>query len=171
MKKYFFVFFPLGAYDSIRSSYNKSRDAERRANESTTTRPSTVSQSADTRRRTERLIAAKKDDFNRKNAANKRALGDLNAKAQGLNMKKINEKVWSHYLKQLLQFDSIRVYSHTKAKRSNYWSSEIEKNCLKFVKHAGITNETAAIPFYVFKGKHSINKKCPLLTCPLVCLR
>uniref|UniRef100_A0A4W6G1Q8 Laminin, beta 2 (laminin S) n=1 Tax=Lates calcarifer TaxID=8187 RepID=A0A4W6G1Q8_LATCA len=45
----------LGAYDSIRSSYNKSRDAERRANESTTTRPSTVSQSADTRRRTELL--------------------------------------------------------------------------------------------------------------------
>uniref|UniRef100_A0A7N6BZT2 Laminin, beta 2 (laminin S) n=1 Tax=Anabas testudineus TaxID=64144 RepID=A0A7N6BZT2_ANATE len=82
-----------GAYDSIRSSYNKSRDAERRANESTTTKPSTVSQSADTRRRTERLIAAKKDDFNRKNAANKRALGDLNTKAQGLDMKKINEKV------------------------------------------------------------------------------
>uniref|UniRef100_A0A4W6G1P5 Laminin, beta 2 (laminin S) n=1 Tax=Lates calcarifer TaxID=8187 RepID=A0A4W6G1P5_LATCA len=83
----------LGAYDSIRSSYNKSRDAERRANESTTTRPSTVSQSADTRRRTERLIAAKKDDFNRKNAANKRALGDLNTRAQGLDIKKINEKV------------------------------------------------------------------------------
>uniref|UniRef100_A0A8C2XM76 Laminin, beta 2 (laminin S) n=1 Tax=Cyclopterus lumpus TaxID=8103 RepID=A0A8C2XM76_CYCLU len=83
----------LGAYNSIRSSYNKSRDAERRANESTTTRPSTVSQSADTRRRTERLIAAKKDDFNRKNAANKRALGDLNTRAQGLDLKKINEKV------------------------------------------------------------------------------
>lgn len=85
--------YTVGAYDSIRSSYNKSRDAERRANESTTTKPSTVSQSADTRRRTERLIAAKKDDFNRKNAANKRALGELSTKAQGLDMKKINEKV------------------------------------------------------------------------------
>nr|XP_015824217.2 laminin subunit beta-2 isoform X1 [Nothobranchius furzeri] len=83
----------LGAYDSIRSSYNRSRDAERRANESTTTRPSTISQSADTRRRTERLIAAKKDDFSRKNTANKRVLGDLNARAQRLDMKKINEKV------------------------------------------------------------------------------
>ncbi|XP_055788480.1 laminin subunit beta-2-like [Salvelinus fontinalis] len=83
----------LGAYESIHSSYNKSRDAERRANQSTTTTPSTVSQSADTRRKTERLISAKKDDFNRKNAANKRALGDLNAKAQTLDMKKINEKV------------------------------------------------------------------------------
>uniref|UniRef100_A0A3Q3K397 Laminin, beta 2 (laminin S) n=1 Tax=Monopterus albus TaxID=43700 RepID=A0A3Q3K397_MONAL len=83
----------LGAYDSIRSSYNKSHDAERRANESTITRPSTVSQSADTRRRTERLIAAKKDDFNRKNAANKRALTELNTRTQGLDMKKINEKV------------------------------------------------------------------------------
>ncbi|XP_044206819.1 laminin subunit beta-2 isoform X1 [Thunnus albacares] len=83
----------LGAYDSICSSYNKSSDAERRANESTTTRPSTVSQSADTRRRTERLITAKKDDFNRKNAANKRALGDLNTRVQGLDMKKINEKI------------------------------------------------------------------------------
>uniref|UniRef100_A0A8C5FLL0 Laminin, beta 2 (laminin S) n=1 Tax=Gadus morhua TaxID=8049 RepID=A0A8C5FLL0_GADMO len=75
------------------ASYNRSRDAERRANESTTTRPSTVSQSADMRRRTERLITAKKDDFNRKNAANKRALGDLNGRVQGLDMKKINEKV------------------------------------------------------------------------------
>uniref|UniRef100_A0A3P9JZ19 Laminin, beta 2 (laminin S) n=1 Tax=Oryzias latipes TaxID=8090 RepID=A0A3P9JZ19_ORYLA len=83
----------LGAYDSIRSSHNRSRDAERRANESTTTRPSTVSQSADTRRRTERLIAAKKDDFNRKNAANKRGLGDLNAKVQDLDMTRLNEKV------------------------------------------------------------------------------
>uniref|UniRef100_A0A665X2B1 Laminin subunit beta-2-like n=1 Tax=Echeneis naucrates TaxID=173247 RepID=A0A665X2B1_ECHNA len=83
----------LGAYDSLRSSYNKSQDAERRANESTTTTPSTVSKSAETRRRTERLISAKKDDFNRKNAANKRALGDLNNRAKGLDMKKLNEKV------------------------------------------------------------------------------
>uniref|UniRef100_A0AAR2IRJ1 Laminin, beta 2 (laminin S) n=1 Tax=Pygocentrus nattereri TaxID=42514 RepID=A0AAR2IRJ1_PYGNA len=83
----------LGAYDSIRASYNKSRDAEHRANQSTTDTPSTVSQSADTRKKTERLIAEKKDDFNRKNAANKRALSDLNAKAQGLDIKKINEKV------------------------------------------------------------------------------
>ncbi|XP_031421826.1 laminin subunit beta-2 isoform X1 [Clupea harengus] len=83
----------LGAYDSIRSSHNKSRDAERRANQATTNIPSTVSQSAATRRKTERLIADKKDDFNRKNAANKRALLDLNAKAQNLDMKKLNEKV------------------------------------------------------------------------------
>lgn len=83
----------LGAYDSIRASYNKSRDAERRANQSTSDTPSTVSQSADTRKKTERLIAEKKDDFNRKNAANKRALTDLNAKTQGLDIKKLNEKV------------------------------------------------------------------------------
>jgi hypothetical protein len=57
----FGTLFPPGAYDSIRSSYNKSRDAERRANQSTTATPSTVSQSADTRRKTERLISAKKD--------------------------------------------------------------------------------------------------------------
>ncbi|XP_018593226.2 laminin subunit beta-2 isoform X2 [Scleropages formosus] len=83
----------LGAYDSIRGSYNKSRDAERRAKQATTDVPSTVTQSADTRRRTERLMAQKKDDFNRKNAANKRALEDLSAKARTLDMKKINEKV------------------------------------------------------------------------------
>ncbi|XP_077370920.1 laminin subunit beta-2 isoform X1 [Festucalex cinctus] len=83
----------LGAYDSIRTSYNKSWDAERRANQSTVSRPSTVSQSADTRRRTERLISAKKDDFNRKNAANKRSLGELKSKVQNLDMRKINEKV------------------------------------------------------------------------------
>lgn len=98
-----FLFIP-GAYDSIRSSHNRSRDAERRANESTTTRPSTVSQSADTRRRTERLIAAKKDDFNRKNAANKRGLGDLNAKVQDLDMTRLNEKVrmFTYVQKQVL---------------------------------------------------------------------
>ncbi|XP_061636801.1 laminin subunit beta-2 isoform X1 [Phyllopteryx taeniolatus] len=83
----------LGAYDSIRASYNKSLDAERRANESTVNRPSTVSQSADTRRRTERLISAKKDDFNRKNGANKRSLGELKTQVQDLDMQKINEKV------------------------------------------------------------------------------
>ncbi|TSM04853.1 Laminin subunit beta-2 [Bagarius yarrelli] len=83
----------LGAYDSIRASYNKSRDAERRTNQSTTDTPSTVSQSADTRRKTERLMTKSKDDFNRKNAANKRALTDLNAKVQNLDIRKINEKV------------------------------------------------------------------------------
>uniref|UniRef100_A0AAY4EAZ9 Laminin subunit beta 2 n=1 Tax=Denticeps clupeoides TaxID=299321 RepID=A0AAY4EAZ9_9TELE len=83
----------LGAYDSIRASYEKSRDAELRANRSTTDMPSTVSQSEATRKKTERLIADKKDDFNRKNAANKRALQDLNAKAQNLDLTKINEKV------------------------------------------------------------------------------
>lgn len=54
-----------------------------------------MSQSADTRKKTERLIAQKRDDFNRKNAANKRTLTDLNAKAQNLDIKKINEKVSS----------------------------------------------------------------------------
>nr|XP_015203458.1 PREDICTED: laminin subunit beta-2 isoform X1 [Lepisosteus oculatus] len=83
----------LGAYDSIRGSFDKSREAERRANRSTTAVPSTVSQSADTRRKTERLMTEKRDDFNRKNAANKRALVDLKAKTQTLDMKKINEKV------------------------------------------------------------------------------
>uniref|UniRef100_A0A8C6TM85 Laminin, beta 2 (laminin S) n=1 Tax=Neogobius melanostomus TaxID=47308 RepID=A0A8C6TM85_9GOBI len=63
-----------GAYDSIRGSYDGSRNAERRANESTVTKPSVVSESADTRRRTERLISSKKDEFNRKNAANKGAM-------------------------------------------------------------------------------------------------
>lgn len=82
-----------GAYDSIRASYNKSHDAERRTNQSTTDIPSTVSQSADTRRKTERRMAMNKDDFNRKNAANKRALTDLNKKVQNLDIKKINEKV------------------------------------------------------------------------------
>ncbi|MGH0140402.1 UNVERIFIED_CONTAM: hypothetical protein FKN15_011079 [Acipenser sinensis] len=83
----------LGAYDSIRSSFDKSRAAERRANESTVTTPSTVSQSGDTRRKTERLLAEKKNDFNKKNAANKRSLIDLAAKAETVDMKKINEKV------------------------------------------------------------------------------
>lgn len=82
-----------GAYDSIRSSYNRSQDAERWANESALTKSSIVVQSAQTRHRTERLLNAKKDDFNRKNAANKRALGELSGRMQGLDMTKVNEKV------------------------------------------------------------------------------
>ena len=99
----------LGAYDSIRGSYDKSRDAERRANQSTTSVPSTVSQSADTRRKTERLIEDRKDDFNRKNAANKRALADLNAKTQNLDMKKINEKVSSPFCPFLVNFITCNI--------------------------------------------------------------
>lgn len=82
-----------GAYDSIRSSYSRSQDAERLANESAVTKSSIVVQSGRTRHRTEQLLTAKKDDFSRKNAANKRALGDLSGRLQGLDLKKVNEKV------------------------------------------------------------------------------
>ncbi|CAF89550.1 unnamed protein product [Tetraodon nigroviridis] len=83
----------LGAYDSIRSSYSRSQDAERLANESAVTKSSIVVQSGRTRHRMEQLLTAKKDDFSRKNAANKRALGDLSGRLQGLDLKKVNEKV------------------------------------------------------------------------------
>uniref|UniRef100_A0AAV2M1N9 ubiquitinyl hydrolase 1 n=1 Tax=Knipowitschia caucasica TaxID=637954 RepID=A0AAV2M1N9_KNICA len=95
----------LGAYDSIRGSYQTSRDAERRANESTAATTSgtssgttsgtssAVADSKETRRKTERLIGNKKDEFNRNNAANKRALSNLRERTQGLDLKKINEKV------------------------------------------------------------------------------
>uniref|UniRef100_A0A4W3JYV6 Laminin, beta 2 (laminin S) n=1 Tax=Callorhinchus milii TaxID=7868 RepID=A0A4W3JYV6_CALMI len=83
----------LGAYDSILGSHNQSCQAERRVNGSTVTFPSIVGESADTRRRTELVMRARKDEFNRKNAANRRALNDLSAKVQTLNLKKINEKV------------------------------------------------------------------------------
>eukprot|EP00066_Takifugu_rubripes_P001619 XP_003962939.2 PREDICTED: laminin subunit beta-2 [Takifugu rubripes] len=83
----------LGAFDSILSSYNRSRDAERCANESVITKSSIVVQSANTRYRTQRLMTLKKDDFNQKNAANKRTLGDFRNRLQGLDMKKVNEKI------------------------------------------------------------------------------
>lgn len=88
-----FFYFSTGAYDSILSSYNRSRNAERLANESAITKSSVVVQSGNTRRRTEHLMTVKKDDFNRKNAANKRTLGDFSSRLQGLDMKKVNEKV------------------------------------------------------------------------------
>lgn len=50
-------------------------------------------QSGHTRHRTEQLLTAKKDDFSRKNAANKRALADLSGRLQGLDMKTVNKKV------------------------------------------------------------------------------
>ncbi|XP_059799850.1 laminin subunit beta-2 [Hypanus sabinus] len=83
----------LGAYDSIQNSYRRSWQAERTVNGSTVTFPSIVSDSASTRHRTEMLMRARKDDFIRKNAANRRALNDLAAKVQTLNLKNINEKV------------------------------------------------------------------------------
>ncbi|KAM3914862.1 laminin subunit beta-2 isoform 3-T3 [Leptodactylus fuscus] len=83
----------LGAYDSIHQSYAQSRGAEQLVNASVITVPSPVSDSAKTRDKTEQLIAHKRDDFNRKNAANRRALNDVKAKADTLDLKNINEKV------------------------------------------------------------------------------
>ncbi|MEE6502312.1 hypothetical protein FKM82_004476 [Ascaphus truei] len=83
----------LGAYDSIRQSHAQSREAERLTNASAIKVPSPVSDSANTREKAVQLMARKRDDFNRKNAANRRALNDLAAKANTLDMKKINEKV------------------------------------------------------------------------------
>uniref|UniRef100_A0A8D0FZI3 Laminin subunit beta 2 n=1 Tax=Strix occidentalis caurina TaxID=311401 RepID=A0A8D0FZI3_STROC len=82
-----------GAYDSIRQSHGESREAERRADASTRTVPSPVSTSAATRRRTEQLLANRRDDFNRQNAASRRALMDLAARARALSLHPLNEKV------------------------------------------------------------------------------
>ncbi|KAG8435977.1 hypothetical protein GDO86_007172 [Hymenochirus boettgeri] len=83
----------LGAFDSIHQSYAQSREAERQANASTINIPSPVSDSGKTREKVEQLMTRKRDEFNRKNAANRRALNDLAAKTDTLDMKKINEKV------------------------------------------------------------------------------
>lgn len=82
-----------GAYDSIRQSHGESQEAERRADASTRTMPSPVSTSAATRRRTEQLLASRRDDFNRQNAASRRALMDLATRAQALSLHPLNEKV------------------------------------------------------------------------------
>ncbi|XP_030912180.1 laminin subunit beta-2, partial [Geospiza fortis] len=83
----------LGAYDSIRQSYQESQEAERRADASTRAVPSPVSASAGTRQRTEQLLASHRDGFNRHNAASRRALMDLAARAQALSLQPLNEKV------------------------------------------------------------------------------
>ncbi|XP_078270415.1 LOW QUALITY PROTEIN: laminin subunit beta-2-like, partial [Rhinoraja longicauda] len=83
----------LGAYDSISHSYRRSWQAEWAVNASTLAVPSTVSESLGTRRRAELLLRARKDDFHRKNAANRRALNDLSAKVQTLSLENVNEKV------------------------------------------------------------------------------
>lgn len=84
---------PPGAYDSIRQSHGESREAERRADASTRAMPSPVSISAATRRRAEQLLASHQDNFNRQNAASRRALMDLAARAQALSLHPLNEKV------------------------------------------------------------------------------
>ncbi|XP_063797170.1 laminin subunit beta-2-like isoform X2 [Pseudophryne corroboree] len=83
----------LGAYDSIHQSYAQSRAAEQLVNASSISVPSPVSDSAKAREKTEQLIIQKRDNFNRKNAANRRALNDLTAKTETLDLKNINEKV------------------------------------------------------------------------------
>ncbi|CAN8186227.1 unnamed protein product [Coccothraustes coccothraustes] len=83
----------LGAYDSIRQSYKESQEAERQADASTRAVPGPVSTSAATRQRTEQLLASQRDDFNRHNAASRRALMDLAARAQALSLQPLNEKV------------------------------------------------------------------------------
>ncbi|XP_071984936.1 laminin subunit beta-2 isoform X3 [Engystomops pustulosus] len=83
----------LGAYDSIHQSYAQSRGAEQQVNASVIKVPSPVSDSAKTRDKTEQLMAHKRDDFNRKNAANRWALNDLKTKSDTLDLKNINEKV------------------------------------------------------------------------------
>uniref|UniRef100_A0A8C8ALH0 Laminin subunit beta 2 n=1 Tax=Otus sunia TaxID=257818 RepID=A0A8C8ALH0_9STRI len=83
----------LGAYDSIRQSHGESWEAERRADAATRAVPSPVSASAATRRRTEQLLANRRDDFNRQNAASRRALMDLAERARALSLHPLNEKV------------------------------------------------------------------------------
>ncbi|XP_018431604.1 PREDICTED: laminin subunit beta-2 [Nanorana parkeri] len=83
----------LGAYDSILRSYSQSRQAEQLANVSAINVPSPVSDSAKTRHKTEQLIARNLAEFNRKNAANRRALGDVTAKVNTLDLRNVNEKV------------------------------------------------------------------------------
>ncbi|XP_043298184.1 laminin subunit beta-2 [Cervus canadensis] len=83
----------LGAYDSIRQAHSLSAEAERRANTSALTVPSPVSSSADTRHRTEALMSARRDDFNRRHVANQRALGELSARTHALSLTGINELV------------------------------------------------------------------------------
>lgn len=83
----------LGAYDSIRQAYSQSAEAERRANTSALAVPSPVSNSAETRHRTEALMAAQREDFNRKHLANQQALGELSARTQALSLTSINELV------------------------------------------------------------------------------
>ncbi|XP_075820726.1 laminin subunit beta-2 [Microtus pennsylvanicus] len=83
----------LGAYDSIRNAHSQSKEAERRANTSTFAVPSPVSNSADTRRRTEVLMGSQKENFRRKHLANQQALGQLSARTQTLSLTGINELV------------------------------------------------------------------------------
>ncbi|XP_059520740.1 laminin subunit beta-2 isoform X1 [Myotis daubentonii] len=83
----------LGAYDSIRRAHSLSAEAGRRANASALAVPSPVSHSAGTRHRTEVLMGAQREDFNRKHMANQQALGELSARARGLSLTGINELV------------------------------------------------------------------------------
>ncbi|XP_074861711.1 laminin subunit beta-2 isoform X2 [Carettochelys insculpta] len=83
----------LGAYDSVRQSHGQSREAERDANAASLAVPGVVSDSAALRRRAELLAARQRDDFSRRSAASRRALGEAAARAEALHLHRVNEKV------------------------------------------------------------------------------
>lgn len=87
----------LGAYDTIRHAHSQSTEAEHRANTSVLSVPSPVSNSADTRHRTEVLMAAQREDFNHKHLVNQRALSELSAHTHTLSLTGINELVRCRY--------------------------------------------------------------------------
>lgn len=87
------VSLPPGAFDSIRQSHWESQDAERRADASTRVVPSPVSASSATRHHTEQLLASRRDAFNRQNAASRRVLTELAARARELSLQPVNKKV------------------------------------------------------------------------------
>ncbi|XP_044534884.1 laminin subunit beta-2-like [Gracilinanus agilis] len=83
----------LGAYDSIRQSHAQSSEAEHHVNRSALASPGPVSDSAATRHRAESLMGSQRDNFDRRNVANRRALGELAARANTLSLTGINELV------------------------------------------------------------------------------
>ncbi|KAM5125389.1 laminin subunit beta-2-like, partial [Mantella aurantiaca] len=83
----------LGAYDSIHQSFSQSQQAERLANISAVFTPNPIRDSTKTRHKTDQLLSRNRDDFNRKNAANRRALTDTTAKITALDLTAINYKV------------------------------------------------------------------------------
>ncbi|KAM8799629.1 laminin subunit beta-2 [Eudromia elegans] len=83
----------LGAYDSIREWHAESQEAARRVDDAARAPHGPVSASAAARHRAEQLLAAQRDDFNRRNAAGRRALTELAARARELSLQPLNDKV------------------------------------------------------------------------------
>ena len=99
-------------FENVKKYFRESMEAEQRCNASVSGLSSPVAQSKATRRRTERLLDSKKDQFLRMVAAHKKSLDELKHKAHDVNKKvhHLSHKVGAPYLCVHMDVQYVSMY-------------------------------------------------------------